>query len=101
METGNHIIPVSEINVMNDRQSSKAFVGNLLSFQVDVFIQYALNFQTRSGERMFNEFLKHGQGCQWASLHTDGNLRKKAAFNLIVLGTCAKIKQSKYNLPAQ
>ena len=40
---------------------------------------------------MFNEFLKHGQGCQRASLHTDGNLRKKAAFNLIVLGTARRI----------
>ena len=91
METGNHIVPVSEMKVMNDRESGKAFVGNLLSFQVDVLIQYALNFQTRSGERMFNEFLKHGRGSQGASLHTDGNLRKKAAFNLIVLGTARRI----------
>ena len=91
IESGNDIIPVSEMNAMNDRESGKAFVGNLLSLQVDVFIQYALNFQTRSGERMFNKFLKHGQGCQGASLHTDGNLRKKAAFNLIVFGTARRI----------
>ena len=37
METGNHIIPVSKANVMNGRESGKAFVGNLLSFQVDAF----------------------------------------------------------------
>ena len=91
METGNHIIPVSKANVMNDRESGKAFVGNLLSFQVDVLVQQALNGQSRRGESMFNQFLKYGHGSQGASLHTDGNLRKKAAFNLIVFGTARRI----------
>ena len=79
METGNHIIPVSKANVMNDRESGKAFVGNLLSFQVDVLVQQALNGQTRRGKSMFNQFLKYGHGSHGAPLHTDGNLRKKAA----------------------
>ena len=91
METGNHIIPVSKANVMNDRESGKAFVGNLLSFQVDVLVQYALNAQTRRGESVFNELLKHGHGSQGVSLHTDGNLRKKATFNLVVFGTARRI----------
>ena len=64
METGNHIIPISKTNVMNDGESGKAFVGNLLSFQVDVLIQRALNFQTRRGESMSNQFLKYGHGSQ-------------------------------------
>ena len=79
------------MNVMNDRESGKALVGNFLAFQVDILIQYALNFQTRRGESMFNQFLKHGRGSQGASLHTDGNLRKKAAFNLIVFGAARRI----------
>ena len=72
-------------------QTTLTFIGNLLSFQVDVLIQRALNFQTCRGESMFNQFLKYGHGSQGASLHTDGNLRKKAAFNLIVFGTARRI----------
>ena len=79
------------MNVMNDRESGKALVGNFLAFQVNVLIQYALNGQSRRGKSVFNELLKYGYGSQRASLHTDGNLRKKATFNLVVFGTARRI----------
>ena len=67
------------------------FVGNFLSFGIGVFIQYALDFQPRSGNSVFNQLLKHGYGSQGASLHADGNPGKKAAFNLVVFGTTRRI----------
>ena len=85
------IIPVSKLIVMNDRESGKEFVGNFLSFGIGVFIQCALDFQSRSGNSVFNQLLKYGYGSQGASLHTDGNPGKKAAFNLIVFGAARRI----------
>ena len=88
---GKCIIPVSKLIVVNDRESGEEFVGNFLSFGVGVFIQYALDVQPRNGNGIFNQFLKHGYGSEGTPLHTDGNLRKEAAFNLIVFGTARRI----------
>ena len=85
------IIPVSKLIVMDDWESGEAFVGNFLSFGIGVFIQYALDFQSRGSNGVFNQLLKHGYGSQRASLHADGNPGKKAAFNLIVFGTARRI----------
>ena len=76
---------------MNDGESGEEFVGNFLSFGVGVFIQYALDVQPRSGNGIFNQFLKHGYGSKGTPLHTDGNLGKEAPLNLIIFGTARRI----------
>jgi hypothetical protein len=76
---------------MNDRESGEEFVRNFLSFGVGVFIQYALDVQSRNSNGIFNQFLKHRYGSKRTPLHADGNLGKEAAFNLIVFGTARRI----------
>lgn len=76
---------------MSDRKSGKTLVGNFLSCCIGVFIQYALDFQSRSGNSVFNQLLKDGYGSQRTSLHTDGNPGKKTAFNLIIFGATRRI----------